>query len=242
MADGITKERYEGTPQGGPLSPLLANVLLDEVDKELEKRRHTFVRYADDCNIYVRSRRAGERVLNALRAMYARLKLRINEEKSAVARVWERKFLGYSFWVAAGKIVKRRVAPNALEEMKQRVREITNRNGGRSMEQVCAELGQYLRGWKEYFKLADTPGTLRVLDQWIHRRLRMLQLRHWKRGTTAKRELLARGLPEWLSRKGAGYGRRWWWASALGAMHTALPGTHFERLGVPRLATSTSTH
>jgi group II intron reverse transcriptase/maturase len=242
MADGITMERYEGTPQGGPLSPLLANVLLDEVDKELEKRRHTFVRYADDCNIYVRSRRAGERVLNALRAMYARLKLRINEEKSAVARVWERKFLGYSFWVAAGKIVKRRVAPNALEEMKQRVREITNRNGGRSMEQVCAELGQYLRGWKEYFKLADTPGTLRVLDQWIHRRLRMLQLRHWKRGTTAKRELLARGLPEWLSRKGAGYGRRWWWASALGAMHTALPGTHFERLGVPRLATSTSTH
>lgn len=242
MADGVVVERYEGTPQGGPLSPLLANVLLDSVDKELEKRRHCFVRYADDCNVYVRSRRAGERVLTALRSMYAGLRLRVNEEKSAVARVWGRKFLGYSFWVAAGGVVKRRVAPKALEEMKQRVRQITSRNGGRSMEQVTKELGAYLRGWKEYFKLADTPGLLADLDSWIHRRLRMLQLKQWKRGRTAFRELTARGLPEWLVRKGAGYRRRWWWAASLGAMHTALPGSYFERLGVPRLATQTSTH
>jgi group II intron reverse transcriptase/maturase len=241
LADGVVVERHEGTPQGGPLSPLLANVLLDEVDKQLERRGHRFVRYADDCNVYVQSKRAGERVLAALRQMYADLRLRINEEKSAVARVWDRKFLGYSFWVAPGKKVKRRVAPKALEEMKQRVRQITSRSGGRSMEQVCTELGQYLRGWKEYFKLADTNKVLSELDQWIHRRLRALQLKQWKRGRTAHRELLARDLPEWLARKGAGYGRRWWWAAALGATHTALPGCYLERLGVPRLAATTST-
>jgi RNA-directed DNA polymerase len=242
LAEGVVVERHEGTPQGGPLSPLLANVLLDEVDKELEKRGHAFVRYADDCNVYVRSKRAGERVLTALRSKYAKLRLRVNEEKSTVARVWDRKFLGYSFWVAKGKVVKLRVAPKALEEMKQRVRRITNRNGGRSMGQVTKELGMYLRGWKEYFKLADTPGLFAELDGWIHRRLRMLQLKQWKRGRTAFRELSALGLPEWLVRKGAGYGRRWWWAAALGAMNTALPGSYFERLGVPRLAPHTSTH
>ena len=227
---------------GGVLSPLLANVLLDEVDKELERRGHCFVRYADDCNVYVRSKRAGERVLAALRSKYAKLRLRVNEEKSTVARVWDRKFLGYSFWVAKGKVVKLRVASKALEEMKQRVRRITRRSGGRSMEQVTAELGAYLRGWKEYFKLSDTPRVFFDLDGWIHRRLRMLQLKQWKRGRTAFRELTALGLPGWLVRKGAGYGGRWWWAASLGAMHTALPGSYFERLGVPRLATQTSTH
>jgi RNA-directed DNA polymerase len=235
-------ERHEGTPQGGPLSPLLANVLLDEVDKELERRGHCFVRYADDCDVYVRSKRAGERVLAALRQKYAKLRLQVNEEKSAVARVWGRKFLGYSFWVAKGGVVKRRVAPKALEEMKQRVRQITGRNGGRSLEQVGRELGAYLRGWKAHFRLADTPKIFADLDGSIRRRLRCIQLKQWKRGRTAYRELAARGLPTWLVRKGAGHGRRWWWAANLGAMHTALPGTYFERLGVPRLATQTSTH
>jgi RNA-directed DNA polymerase len=242
MADGVVVERHEGTPQGGPLSPLLANVLLDEVDKELERRGHCFVRYADDCNVYVRSKRAGERVLAALRQQYAKLRLRVNEEKSTVARVWDRKFLGYSFWVAPGKKVKLRVASKALEAMKQRVREITSRTGGRSMERVTAMLRAYLRGWKEYFKLTDTHRVLSDIDGWIHRRLRMLQLKQWKRGRTAARELRARGLPEWLVRKGSGYGNRWWWAASLGAMNTALPGTYFERLGVPRLAANTSTH
>ncbi|MGH7581830.1 MAG: group II intron reverse transcriptase/maturase [Gemmatimonadales bacterium] len=241
MANGVVVERQEGTPQGGPLSPLLANVLLDDVDKELERRGHAFARYADDCNVYVRSERAGQRVLAALRQQYAKLKLRINEEKSAVARVWHRKFLGYSFWVAKEGTVKCRVAGPALEELRQRVRQITRRNGGRSMVQVTNELGTYLRGWKAYFQLATTPGIFGTLDGWIHRRLRALQLKQWKEGRTTFRELQARGLPEWLTRKGAGHGRRWWWAAGLGAMHTALPGSYFDRLGVPRLAAQTST-
>jgi len=241
MADGVVVERHEGTPQGGPLSPLLANVLLDEVDKELERRGHCFVRYADDCNVYVRSKRAGDRVLTALRRKYVKLRLRINEEKSAVARVWTRRFLGYSFWVAKGRAIKLRVSPDALEEMKRNVRGITSRNGGRSMNQICSALGRYLRGWKEYFKLADTPMIFAKINGWILRRLRALQLKQWKRGRTAARALRALGLPEWLVKKGSGFAERWWWASALGAMHTALPGAYFERLGVPRLATHTST-
>jgi group II intron reverse transcriptase/maturase len=241
MANGVVVERHEGTPQGGPLSPLLANVLLDEVDKELERRGHCFVRYADDCNVYVGSRRAGERVLAALRRMYAELRLRVNEEKSTVARVWDRKFLGYSFWVAPGRKVKLRVAAKALGEMKQRVRRITSRNGGRSMERVTKELGAYLRGWKEYFKLCETPGVFSDLDKWIHHRLRATQLKQWKRSRTAARALRAAGLPEWLVQKGKGFAKRWWWASALGAMHTALPGSYFDQLGVPRLAATTST-
>jgi group II intron reverse transcriptase/maturase len=242
MADGVVMERHEGTPQGGPLSPLLANVLLDDVDKELERRGHHFVRYADDCNVYVPSKRAGDRVLMMLRKLYAKLRLQINEDKSAVARVWDRKFLGYSFWVAPGKKIKCRVAPKALEEMKNRVREITSRNGGRMLRQVCENLGVYLRGWKNYFTLAETNGVFAALDGWIHRRLRMLQLKQWKRGRTAARELRARGLPEWLVVKGSGFAKRWWWAAQLGAMNTALPGTYFERLGVPRLAANTSTY
>lgn len=242
MADGVVVERHEGTPQGGPLSPLLANVLLDEVDKELERRGHCFVRYADDCNVYVRSKRAGERVLAALRQMYARLRLKVNEEKSTVARVWDRKFLGYSFWVAAGKTVKLRVAPKALKEMKQRVRQLTSRNGGRSMERVTEELGAYLRGWKEYFKLSDTNRVFFDLDQWIHRRLRCAQLKQWKRGTTVYRELRRRGVPEWLAPRAARFARNWWRVAGHGALHSALPGSYFERLGVPRLAAKTSTH
>ena len=241
LADGVVVERREGTPQGGPLSPLLANVLLDDVDKELERRGQAFVRYADDCNVYVRSERAGQQVLAALRQQYATLRLRINEEKSAVARVWSRTFLGYSFWVAKEERVHCRVAGQALEELKQRVRWITRRTGGRSLVQVTKELGTYLRGWKAYFRLAATPGIFSTLDGWMHRRLRALQLKQWKRGRTTFRELQARGLPAWLTQKGAGHGRRWWWAAGLGALHTALPGAYFERLGVPRLAASTST-
>jgi len=236
MANGVVMERHEGTPQGGPLSPLLANVLLDDVDKELERRGHTFVRYADDCNVYVRSRRAAEDVLAVLRQQYAKLRLRINEAKSAVALTWDRKFLGYSFWVAKDETIKRRVAHQALEEMKHRVREITSRTGGRSLAMVTQELGIFLRGWKEYFQLAQTPGTFADLDQWIRHRLRAVQLKQWKRGRTTFRELSARSIPAWLIQKGAGHGRRWWWASAQGAMHHALPVSHFERLGVPRLA------
>jgi group II intron reverse transcriptase/maturase len=241
MADGVVTERHEGTPQGGPLSPLLANVLLDDVDQELERRGHQFVRYADDCNVYVQSKRAGDDVLALLRQQYAKLRLRINEDKSAVAPAWGRKFLGYSFWITAGT-VKRGVAAKALEELKQRVRQITARNGGRSIEQITRELGSYLRGWKEYFRLAETPSTFAELDGWIHRRLRAIVLKQWKRGRATIRALRAQEVPEWLARKGAGHGGRWWWASALGALHTALPGSYFDRLGVPRLAPQPSTH
>jgi group II intron reverse transcriptase/maturase len=240
MADGVVGERHEGTPQGGPLSPLLANVLLDEVDKELERRGHCFVRYADDCNVYVRSKRAGERVLAALRQKYAKLRLRVNEEKSTVARVWDRTFLGYGFWVAAGRKVRLRVAPKALEAMKQRVRQITGRNGGRSIEKVTGELGAYLRGWKEYFKLSNTPRVFSALDPWLHRRLRAVQLKQWKRGTTVYRELRCRDVPEWLAPRAALFARNWWRVARHGALHTALPGSYFERLGVPRLAANTS--
>jgi RNA-directed DNA polymerase len=242
LADGVVIERVEGTPQGGPLSPLLANVLLDDVDQVLERRGHAFVRYADDCNVYVQSKRAGERVMTGLRAMYAKLRLRINDEKSAVARVWDRKFLGYGFWVAAGRTVRRRVSPEALGEMKHRIRQITSRSGGRSLARVTAELGVYLRGWLLYFRLADTPKVFGALDGWIHRRLRALQLKQWKRGRTIFRALQALGLPVWMIRKGARHARRWWWAARLGAMQTALPGSYFERLGVPRLGAGASTH
>jgi group II intron reverse transcriptase/maturase len=235
MANGVVMERHEGTPQGGPLSPLLANVLLDEVDKELEKRGHAFVRYADDCNVYVRSRRAGERVMETLRRFFARLKLRINESKSAVARPWDRKFLGYSFWAAKGREVKRRVASKALVTMKQRVRSLTGRSRGRSIPTVIAALRGYLVGWKEYFRLADTPGIFRELDEWIRHRLRAIQLKQWKRGTTIYRELRARGLSEHNAAKIAGNARRWWKNSGM-AIHVALPTSHFDDLGLPRLS------
>ena len=236
MANGVVVERVEGTPQGGPLSPLLANVLLDEVDKELEKRGLNFVRYADDLNVYVRSRRAGEDAMQTLRRLYARLRLRVNEAKSAVARPWGRKFLGYSFWVAQGRKVKRRVAPKALEAMKERVREITSRNGGRSMDRVIAELRSYLTGWKQYFWLADTPRILGDLNEWIRHRIRQAQLKQWKRGTTVYRELRARKVCERNARAAAAHARRWWRTAAHPALSVALPMSYYDRLGVPRLA------
>ena len=232
---GVVVERYEGTPQGGPLSPLLANVLLDEADKELERHRHAFIRYADDCNVYVRSRRAGERVMRSLRKLYAGLRLRVNEAKSAVDRVSCRKVLGYSFWYARGGEVKCRVAPTALSVMKDRVREITRRSGGRSIPQVVAELREYLRGWKSYFHLAETPGIFRELDEWIRHRLRALHLKQWKRGTTIYRELRRRGMSQRTAAQVAANGRRWWKNSDK-LIHLALPVHYFDELQLPRLA------
>lgn len=234
MADGVVLERHEGTPQGGPLSPLLANVLLDEVDKELEKRGHAFVRYADDSNVYVQSRRAGERVMELLRRLYAKLHLQINETKSAVARVWDRKFLGYSFWVSRKKEVKLRVAPKAIKAMKDRVRDITTRSGGRSMRTVVSDLRTYLGGWRQYFQLAQTPRVFAHLDGWIRRRLRTLQLKQWKRGTTAYRELRKLGVSDFWSRMVASKIHRLSW-TAHNYAQVALPNSHFDRLGVPRL-------
>jgi len=232
---GVVIERYEGTPQGGPLSPLLANVLLDEVDKELEKRGHRFVRYADDCNVYVQSQRAGERVMQLLRRLFGSLRLRVNESKSAVDLARRRKILGYSFWVAPGGVVKRRVSRKALQAMQHRVREITQRNRGRSIGEVVAELRSYLVGWKEYYRLADTPRTFSDLDEWIRHRLRALHLKHWKRGPTIYRELHSRGLPSASAAQVAANGSRWWHNSAM-VINVALPTRYFDQLQLPRLA------
>ena len=236
MANGITSERHEGTPQGGPLSPLLANVLLDEVDKALEQRGLKFARYADDLNVYAGSKRAANDAMATLKRLYARLRLQVNESKSAVARAWERKFLGYSFWVGAGRAIRYRVAPAALAEMKDRVRVITSRTGGRSMESVAKELRSYLTGWKLYFQLAETPRVFSDHDEWIRRRLRAVQLKQWKQGPTICGELLARGAPGPVARAVAAHASRWWAMAAHGGTQTALPTSHFDRLGIPRLA------
>lgn len=235
MVSGVGVERREGTPQGGPLSPLLANVLLDEVDKELEKRGHAFVRYADDLNVYVRTKAAGQRVYEGLKKLFGKLRLEVNEDKSAVDLATRRDFLGYGFYVAAGGRIRRRVARKALVAMKERVREITKRNGGRSLSTVAEELRAYLVGWKEYFKQADTPHTFAAADKWIRHRLRCLQLKQWKQGTTVFRELRARGMSEQAAKQVAVNTQRWWANSRI-AIHIALPNKYFDGLGVPRLA------
>jgi len=235
MDGGVVIERHEGTPQGGPLSPLLANVLLDEVDKELERRGHCFVRYADDSNVYVRSRRAGERVMGLLRRLYARLRLKVNETKSAVTSVFTaRKFLGYSFWRYQGQ-VKRAVAAKALATFKQRVRQLTRRSGVRSMQQVVDRLRSYLLGWKGYFRLSQTPRIWRTLDEWMRHRLRAIQLKQWRRSATIYRELRALGAPQWVAQKVAGNSRCWWCNSAK-ALNGVLTLAYFDRLGLPRLS------
>jgi len=235
MDGGVIQSRDEGTPQGGLLSPLLANVMLDEVDKELEQRGHRFARYADDANVYVRSVRAGERVMALLRRCYAKLHLAVNESKSAVASVFGRKFLGYSLWVGAGREVKRKVADKALETYKQRIRELTRRSGGRSMADVVERLRSYMLGWKGYFQLAQTPKVWRKLDVWLLHRLRAIQLKHWKRGSTIYRELLKLGATPSVAKQVAGNNRSWWRNSDR-LLETVMTIGYFDRLGVPRLS------
>jgi RNA-directed DNA polymerase len=235
MADGVVVERLEGTPQGGPLSPLLANLLLDEVDKELEQRGHALVRYADDCNVYVRSRRAGERVMAALERMYTKLRLKVNRAKSKVELAHKCSLLSYSFWYARGGAVRCRVAPKALRALQQRVRRITRRSGGRSMRSVVAELKRYLPGWKEYFQLADTPKAFAEYDQWIRHRLRALQLKQWKRGSKIYAEMRRLGLSDAVAAQAAAVNQRWW-SCAAKLVHAGLTTRYYDRIGVPRLA------
>ena len=235
IMDGVVQTRTMGTPQGGPLSPLLANVLLDEVDKALERRGHCFVRYADDANVYVRSRRAGERVMALLRRLYGKLRLTVNETKSAVTAVFGRKFLGYSFWVAPGGAIKRKVADKPLRTFKQRIRQLTCRSGGRSMQDVVDRLRPYVRGWKAYFRLAQTPRVWRELDQWLRHRLRAIQLKHWKRGATVYRELLVLGAKPDVARQVAANSRRWWRNSGM-LLNAVLTLNWSDRLGLPRLS------
>ncbi|MDO8772954.1 MAG: group II intron reverse transcriptase/maturase [Burkholderiaceae bacterium] len=235
MDGGVVSERHRGTPQGGPLSPLLANVLLDEVDKALEARGYSFARYADDCNVYVSSKRAGVRVMAYLRKLYGGLKLQINEAKSAVASAFGRKFLGYALWVAKGKEVKCAVAHKALDNFKARIRQFTRRSGGRSMEQVVEKLRPYLLGWKAYFGLAQTPRVWRELDEWLRHRLRAIQLSHWRRPKTIYRELRALGGSVDVALQVAGNCHRWW-RNSNGVIKTVLTLAYFDRLGLPRLS------
>lgn len=235
MENGLVSPSEEGTPQGGPLSPLLSNLMLDDLDKELERRGLRFVRYADDCNIYVRSRRAGERVMQGItRFITDKLKLKVNESKSAVARPAERKFLGFSF--TSGKQPKRRIAPKALLRFKKRIRELTKRNRGVSLDQMVADLRRYLTGWRGYFGFCQTPSVFPILDSWIRRRLRCFQWKQWKSGRTRFAKLRQRGVGKDLAAQTAGSSHGLWHVSRSPALSFALPGAYFDSLGLPRLS------
>jgi RNA-directed DNA polymerase len=240
MENGLVSPSVEGTPQGGPLSPLLSNLVLDELDRELERRGHRFVRYADDCNIYVRSERAGQRVMESVtRFITEKLKLKVNEAKdpkgtgTPVARPQERKFLGFSF--SAGPEVKRVIAPKALERFKQRIREITRRAKGVSIETTMEELAQYMRGWRSYFGFCETPEVLMALTRWVRLRLRAALWRQWKTPRRRRAALLELGVREPLARNTAGSGRGPWYLARAKALSVGLTNAYFKSLGLPSL-------
>lgn len=235
LEDGLVQPTDEGTPQGGPLSPLLSNLVLDELDRELERRGHRFVRYADDCNIYVRSERAGHRVMAGVSAFITkRLRLKVNETKSAVARPWERKFLGFSF--TTGLDPKRRLAPATVRRLKQRVRELTRRTRGVSLEQMVEELSRYLRGWRGYFSFCETPSVLEGLDSWIRRRLRAVIWKQWKRGRRRYAGLRARGVGRNAAAATAGSSDGPWHLARSPALNHAFPNAYWDSLRLVRLA------
>lgn len=234
MVQGVVQSSEEGTPQGGPLSPLLSNIVLTQLDRELERRGHAFCRYADDCNVYVSSQRAGERVLASLtRFISERLKLQVNAAKSAVDEPWRRKFLGYSItWHVKPQL---RIARPSLSRIAERVRELLRGARGRSLAQNIEQLNPLLRGWAAYFKLTSTKQALEMLDGWIRRKLRDLLWRQWKRVHTRARNLMQRGLPEERAWRGATNQRGPWWNAGASHMHAAFPKSWFDRLGLVSL-------
>ena len=236
MENGLVSPTTEGAPQGGPLSPLLSNIVLDELDQELERRGHAFVRYADDCNLYVRSDKAGQRVMQSVSAFITRrLKLKVNESKSAVDRPRRRKFLGFS--IAEGAKPQRRIAPKALKRFKEKVRELTRRTRGVDAKRMVRELTIYLRGWIGYFGFCETWWELRDLDGWVRRRLRAVAWKQWKHGPTRCRELMRRGVPRADAVHAAWRYHNPWRASRTIPLHLALPNKLWDRLGLIRLYT-----
>ena len=229
MEGGVATPRTQGTPQGGPLSPLLSNILLDDLDKELERRGHSFCRYADDCNIYVRSQRAGDRVMESIQNFVEkRLKLRVNPEKSAVDRPWRRKFLGYSLtWHREAKL---KVAPESVVRLKEKLRERFRQGRGRNLERFIASLEPLLKGWINYFRLAEVKGIFEELDGWIRRKLRAILWRQWKRPFTRAKNLMRRGLEEVRAWKSAYNGRGAWWNAGASHMNHAFPKKFFDEM------------
>jgi RNA-directed DNA polymerase len=234
MEGGITQQRTEGTPQGSPLSSLLSNIMLDELDKELERRGHRFCRYADDCNIYVRSRTAGERVMASLIVFLERhLRLRVNTEESAVARPWQRKFLGYS--MTFDRKPRMKVANASVQRFKEKIRELIRQGRGRNIGKLIEQLQPLIRGWIAYFKRVDVKSTFEELDGWIRRKLRCILWRQWKRRRTRAQRLMQRGIGEARARESAGNGRGPWWNAGASHMNEAFPTSFFDTLGLPSL-------
>lgn len=234
MINGDVYDTDEGTPQGGPLSPLLSNIVLDELDKELEKRGHKFVRYADDCNIYVKTKRAGERVMASIKTFIEKtLRLKINEKKSAVARPWQRKFLGFSF--TSRKEPQVRIAKESIKRMKNKIRELTARKKPFPMEYRIQQLNQYLIGWCGYFSLADTKSIFESLDGWIRRRLRMCLWKNWKKPRTKVRNLIRLGVPDWKAYEWGNTRKSYWRISKSPILHRTLGNSYWSNQGLKSL-------
>jgi group II intron reverse transcriptase/maturase len=236
MVNGVVFDSGEGTPQGGPLSPLLANIMLDDLDKALEERGHRFVRYADDCNIYVRSKRAGERVMAGVRRFVeGRLSLKVNEQKSAVDRPGKRKFLGFSFFQRKKGEPACRVAPQALARLKTKLRNLTHRTTHGPVEEIIRHINEYTMGWMGYFRLADTPSVFQEIDEWLRRRLRQLVWKRWKHPKTRKRNLEALGVPPSTAHEAASSGKGYWRLAASPPVQQALSNAYWRRQGLRSL-------
>jgi len=234
MVNGVVMETEEGTPQGGPLSPLLSNIMLDDLDKELEKRGHKFVRYADDCNIYVRTQRTGERVLEGVKQLLEKkLKLKVNPKKSKVEKATKAKFLGFSFWKRKREVYVR-IANRTKERFMEKMRNLTRRTRSGKLEDILGEVNQYTRGWMAYFRLATTPSVYQKLDEWIRRRLRQLLWKRWKRGTTRYRELVRLGVPNERAALGA-IGTSPWRMAHSPVVHEALSNAFWRSSGLEGL-------
>ncbi len=236
MVNGVVLDTEEGTPQGGPLSPLLSNIMLDDLDKELEKRGHKFVRYADDCNIYVQTRRAGERVMESVKTfLEKKLKLKVNPKKSKVDRATRVKFLGFSFYKRKGEVLIR-VATRSLERFRGKLRRLTKRTRSGKLEDIIQEINQYTMGWMGYYRQANTPSVFEGLDSWIRRRMRQMVWKRWKRGTTRYRNLVKMGVPKWRAQEGAG-GKSPWHMSKSPVVNEALSNVRLRNAGLKSLKT-----